>query len=110
MNAYTEGKFVHLDFGIGKYAPFPFIQQASHIHPTPEDMAYGRVVRWTFDMSKPGEKFEEYKLAPSGDFPRIANKDHMKDYSIGYYERFDPEAGPPLVAGPVGAGFNTLSR
>jgi carotenoid cleavage dioxygenase len=110
MNAYTEGKFVHLDFGIGKYAPFPFILEASHIHPTAEDFAYGRVVRWTFDMSKPGEKFEEYKLAPSGDFPRIANKDHMKDYSIGYYERFDPEAGPPLIAGPVGAGFNTLSR
>jgi carotenoid cleavage dioxygenase len=110
MNAYTEGKFVHLDFGIGKYAPFPFIQQASHIHPKPEDMAAGRVVRWTFDMSKPGEKFEEYNIAPSGDFPRIANKDHMKDYSIGYYERYDPEAGPPIVSGPVGAGFNTLSR
>lgn len=110
MNAYTEGKFVHLDFGIGKYAPFPFIQEASHIHPKPEDMAYGRVVRWTFDMSKPGEKFEEYNLAPSGDFPRIAMKDHMKDYSIGYYERFDPQAGAPLIAGPVGAGFNTLSR
>ena len=110
MNAYTEGRYVHLDFGIGKYAPFPFMIQASHIHPKPEDMAYGRVVRWTFDMSKPGDKFEEYKIAPSGDFPRIANKDHMKDYGIGYYERFDPEAGPPLVAGPVGAGFNTLSR
>jgi len=34
----------------------------------------------------------------------------MKDYSVGYYERFDPELGPPLIAGPVGAGFNTLSR
>jgi len=110
MNAYTEGKYVHLDFGIGKYAPFPFILEASHIHPTAEDFTYGRVVRWTFDMSKPGEKFEEYKIAPSGDFPRIANKDHMKDYSIGYYERFDPEAGKPLTAGPVGVGFNTLSR
>jgi carotenoid cleavage dioxygenase-like enzyme len=110
MNAHTEGKFVHLDFGIGKYAPFPFIQQASHIHPTAEDFAYGKVVRWSFDMSKPGDTFEEYKLAPAGDFPRIANKDHMKDYSIGYYERFDPAVGAPIVAGPVGAGFNTLSR
>jgi carotenoid cleavage dioxygenase-like enzyme len=110
MNAYTEGKFVHLDFGVGKLNPFPFIQEASHIHPTMEDMAGGGVVRWSFDMSKPGEKFEEYPLAPAGDFPRIASKDHMADYSIGYYERFDPTAGPPLIAGPVGAGFNTLSR
>jgi carotenoid cleavage dioxygenase-like enzyme len=109
MNAYTEGKLVHLDFGVSKYAPFPFIQEASHIHPTPEDMRAGRVVRWTFDMSKPGEKFEEYNLAPAGDFPRVAMKDHMKDYSVGYYERFDP-ALPVLMAGPVGAGFNTVSR
>ena len=110
MNAYTESKYVHLDFGVGKVNPFPFIQEASHIHPTPEDMMGGSVVRWTFDMSKPGEKFEEYPLAPGGDFPRIATKDHMSDYSVGYYERFDPTAGPPLTAGPVGAGFNTLSR
>jgi carotenoid cleavage dioxygenase-like enzyme len=110
MNAYTEGKFVHLDFGVGKINPFPFIQEASHIHPTLEDMAGGSVTRWTFDMSKPGEKIDEYKLAPAGDFPRIATHDHMKDYSVGYYERFDPELGPPLIAGPVGAGFNTLSR
>ena len=109
MNAYTEGKLVHLDFGVSKYAPFPFIQEASHIHPTPEDMKAGRVVRWTFDMSKPGEKFEEYNLAPAGDFPRVATKDHMKDYSVGYYERFDPQL-PALMAGPVGAGFNTVSR
>jgi carotenoid cleavage dioxygenase-like enzyme len=110
MNAYTEGKFVHLDFGVSKYAPFPFIQQASRIHPTPKELAGGNVVRWTFDMSKPGEKFEEYVLAPAGDFPRVAMKDHMLDYSTGYYERFDPELGPPQTAGPVGAGFNTVSR
>lgn len=110
MNAYTEGKFVHLDFGVGKVNPFPFIQEASHIHPTPKDLAGGNVVRWTFDMSKPGEKFEEYVLAPAGDFPRIATKDMMSDYQVGYYERFDPVSGPPLTAGPVGIGFNTISR
>jgi carotenoid cleavage dioxygenase-like enzyme len=45
MNAYTEGKFVHLDFGISKYAPFPFMLEAGHVHPTPEDIRWGRVVR-----------------------------------------------------------------
>jgi carotenoid cleavage dioxygenase len=34
----------------------------------------------------------------------------MRDYDVGYYLRFDPIVAPPLVAGPVGAGFNALSR
>ena len=49
-------------------------------------------------------------LGPPGDMPRIADKDAMKDYQIGYYETFDPNAGPPLISGPVGAGFNTVLR
>jgi carotenoid cleavage dioxygenase-like enzyme len=109
FNAYTEGKFVHVDLSLSKMPPFPFIQEASHIAPSPENMT-GSVVRWTFDMSKPGEKFEEFDLAPGGDLPRVAMKDSMLDYSVGYYERFDPQSGPPLIAGPVGVGFNTVSR
>jgi carotenoid cleavage dioxygenase len=42
--------------------------------------------------------------------PRIASKDFMRDYEIGYYESFDPTNAPPLIAGPVGAGFNTIQR
>ncbi len=34
----------------------------------------------------------------------------MKDYTIGYYELYDPRIGPPLVAGPVGIGFNAVAR
>jgi len=109
FNAYTEGKYVHVDLSLGKTPPFPFIQEASHIAPTPENMS-SDVVRWTFDTSKPGEKFEEYTLGPGGDLPRVATKDAMSDYSVGYYERIDFESGPPLIAGPVGPGFNTLTR
>jgi carotenoid cleavage dioxygenase len=70
----------------------------------------GSFVRWTFDLSKPGDTWEETILGPGGDMPRAAEKDAMKDYRIGYYQAFDPAAGPPLVAGPVGAGFNTILR
>jgi carotenoid cleavage dioxygenase len=42
--------------------------------------------------------------------PRIANKDMLVDYDIGYYQTFDPSVAPPLIAGPVGAGFNTILR
>jgi carotenoid cleavage dioxygenase len=109
MNAFSDGPRVCLDFGCGKVNPFPFIREASGIHIQPQDMV-GSYVRWTFDLSKPGEGFEETVLGPSGDLPRIADKDFMRDYEIGYYQTFDPKVGPPLIAGPVGAGFNTILR
>jgi carotenoid cleavage dioxygenase-like enzyme len=109
MNAYTEGSKVHFDFSAGKVAPFPFIQKASNIVVQPGEAA-GDYVRWTCDLARPSERWEEYKLGPSGEMPRIAEKDFMVDYDIGYYQTYDPEAGPPLICGPVGAGFNTMMR
>jgi len=109
MNAHSEGGKVHMDFGVSNVNPFPFIMRASGLTPDPSKMR-GGVVRWTFDLSKPGDAILETPLGPPGDMPRIADRDHMKDYEIGYYQRFDPEVGPPLLAGPVGAGFNTISR
>ena len=109
MNAYTEGDKVHLDFGVSNINPFPFILKASGLAFDPAK-ARGGLVRWTFDLSKPGEEIEETMLGPPGDMPIIAAKDAMKDYDVGYYQRFDPAVGPPLVAGPVGAGFNVISR
>jgi carotenoid cleavage dioxygenase-like enzyme len=110
MNAYSEGGRVHMDFNVGKVNPFPFIQQASNLHVTPEDMAGGRMMRWTLDMTKPGDHIEEHVIGPGGDMPRVADKDFMKDYEIGYYQLFDPQNGDPLIAGPVGPGFNTICR
>lgn len=109
MNAYSEGDKVHMDFGVSNVNPFPFIMEASGLKPDPTKMR-GGLVRWTFDLSRPDSEIEETVIGPPGDMPRVADKDHMKDYEIGYYQRFDPEVGPPLVAGPVGAGFNTINR
>ena len=67
-------------------------------------------MRWTFDLSKPGEKWDETILGPGGDMPRVADRDALVDYDVGYYETFDPTVAPPLIAGPVGAGFNTILR
>lgn len=109
MNGYTEGSRVHLDFGLANVNPFPFIRADSGIRMEPRDIR-SNYVRWTFDLSKPGEQFEESIIGPPGDMPRIAERDHMVDYDVGYYQRFDPQVGPPLIAGPVGAGFNTVTR
>jgi carotenoid cleavage dioxygenase len=109
MNAHTEGSRVHLDFGYSKVNPFPFIREASKIAVKPEEMG-GRYVRWSFDLARPGESWEEHQIGPAGDMPRIADKDMLVDYEIGYYQTFDPSVAPPLIAGPVGAGFNTILR
>jgi len=45
-----------------------------------------------------------------GDLPRIADRDAMKDYRIAYYGRVDPSIATPILSGPVGAGFNALTR
>jgi carotenoid cleavage dioxygenase len=70
----------------------------------------GQYVRWTFNLSKPGDTWEEHVLGPSGDMPRTAVKDLIRAYDVGYYQTFDPTVAAPLVAGPVGAGFNTILR
>jgi carotenoid cleavage dioxygenase len=113
MNAYSEGNRVHMYFGVSKVPPFPFMQKASGINLRPDQVRIG-FVRWTFDLSKPGDTWEETIIGPSGDMPRTAIKDQMTDFDIGYYQTFDPnnapKNGPPPIAGPVGAGFNTIVR
>ncbi|HSC07005.1 MAG TPA: carotenoid oxygenase family protein [Steroidobacteraceae bacterium] len=109
MNAHSEGGRVHLDFGYAKVVPFGFIREATGIQIRPEEMM-GQYVRWTFNMTKPGETWEEHALGPSGDMPRTAAKDLIRSYDVGYYQTFDPTVAPPNVAGPVGAGFNTILR
>jgi carotenoid cleavage dioxygenase-like enzyme len=109
INGFTEGNKVHVDMCMSDVPAFAFMREAGGLHIQPQDLR-GNLVRWTFDMSKPGDTPEEHILAPSGDFPRIANKDNTVDYDIAYYGRVDLRFGPPILSGPVGAGFNTLTR
>jgi carotenoid cleavage dioxygenase-like enzyme len=109
INGFSEGSKVHVDMCVSDVPAFGFMREAGGLHVQPQDIR-GNLVRWTFDLSKPGDRPEETILAPSGDFPRIADKDMMVDYNIAYYERLDPTMGPPIISGPVGAGFNTISR
>lgn len=111
MNGYTEGNKVYMDFSYAKTHQFPFVREASGIKEfDPADLQCP-YVRWEFDLSKPGDGWEEYVLCPAvGDFPRIADKDHMKDYDVGYYINYDPNCGPPLMTGAAYFGFNCLTR
>lgn len=109
MNAYTEGNRVVVDACYTKVNPFPFITEESGLRYDPMELD-GALTRWTFDLSKPGETFDEDAIGPGGDMPRVADADAMKPYSIAYYAIVDPELGPPRLHGPVGGGFNRLVR
>ncbi|HEY5210004.1 MAG TPA: carotenoid oxygenase family protein [Stellaceae bacterium] len=110
LNAHSEGSRVHIDFAPAMVVGFPFIQEASGIKVPPAKMGGRGLVRWTFDLAKPGDGYEEHLIGPGGDMPAVARKDAMKDYAIGYYQTYFPQNGAPHVAGPVGAGFNTVAR
>jgi carotenoid cleavage dioxygenase len=107
MNGFSEGDKVFVDFGRSLAPPFPFMLEASGMKPGPSRSAY---VRWELDLAANSDAVKETDLGPPGDMPRVADKDVMRDYEIGYYQRFDPEQGPPNIVGPVGPGFNTISR
>jgi len=109
VNAYSEGDKVHLDVCASNVVPFPFMQEASGLTVRPQDMV-GSVERWTFDLSRNEDSWDVRPLGPSGDMPRTADKDAMVDYEIAYWQSYDPANGPPLISGPVGAGFNTVRR
>ncbi|MEJ1965285.1 MAG: carotenoid oxygenase family protein [Gammaproteobacteria bacterium] len=109
MNAYTEGSKVHMDLCVANVPVFQFIRDASNMQIRP-DQIEGGVERWTFDLSKTGDEYTRATLTQSADMPRTATKDMMSDYSVGYLARFNPQLAPPILTGPVGAGFNELVR
>ncbi|MEY4641170.1 MAG: hypothetical protein RLZZ227_1164 [Pseudomonadota bacterium] len=113
MNAFTEGSKVHLDLCVADMNMFPFIMGGGGYAYNPQN-ANGRLARWTFDLathsSAHSNTWTETLLGPGGDMPRIADKDAMKDYEVGYMAVFDPRLGPPILSGPTPAGFNALLR
>jgi len=109
MNGFTEGNKVHVDMCVSDVPAFEFMREAGGLH-IPQYQIGGGLVRWTFDMSSDKDTPEETSIGPAADFPRLAEKDLMVDYDVAYLGQVDTRFGPPIVSGPVGAGFNTLAR
>jgi len=113
MNGYEEEvdgtTLIHIDHNVMETNIFPFIREASGVDASPADIR-ASLVRWTIDLNNLDAGWKETPLGPPGDMSRTAFKDQTKPYEIGYYACFDPSAGPPVMHGLVGAGFNTLLR
>jgi carotenoid cleavage dioxygenase len=102
-----------MDLCVADMNMFPFVMGAGGYPYNPMN-ANGRLARWTFDLasydSAKTNTWTERILGPGGDMPRVADKDAMKDYEIGYMAVFDPRIGPPILSGPTPAGFNAILR
>ena len=109
MNCFDEGDMVHMDFCWSDTNGFPFIREDSGIHKSMQDIQ-GGLLRWSFNLADPAPNLAVRGLGPPGDLPRIADADHGRPYSRGWYITVDPQAGPPIPAGPVNAACNLLLR
>jgi carotenoid cleavage dioxygenase len=109
MNAYNEGETVHFDVCISNIPSFPYIDHIDGTQANPED-GIPFLTRWTFDLSNPGESFEERVMSPiPGELPRVDDRDATLKYRAGYYLGIDPSI-PLHQAGPSFVGPNLLVR
>ena len=109
VNAYDDGDFVHIDLCLTETNAFSFMREAGGIH-KPQQEIQGALTRWTIDMSKAEPEIQERPLGPPGDLPRLADADQGRPYSHAWYLSMNPQGGPPMPGGPVGANFNALLR
>ena len=109
VNAFDEGDLVHLDLCLTDTNAFQFMREACGID-IPQQDVRGELTRWTVDLGKPDPQIETHRLGPPGDLPRIADTDQGRPYSHAWYLGMNPQGGPPMPGGPVGANFNSLMR
>jgi len=109
INAFDDGDLVHIDLCLTETNAFAFMREAGGIH-IPQPEVKGAVTRWTLDLSKAEPTLEERPIGPPGDLPRLADKDQGRPYTHAWYLTMNPQGGPPMPGGPVGANFNALVR
>ncbi|WP_337190325.1 carotenoid oxygenase family protein [Altericroceibacterium endophyticum] len=109
VNAYDDGDLVHMDVCLSDTNAFSFMREAGGIEREQQDIR-GALTRWTFDMSKPGDSFESRDMGPPGDLPRLPDHAQGRNYRRAWYLSMNPEGGPPMPGGPVGANFNAIVR
>lgn len=106
MNAFTDGRKIHIDQCMANTNLIPFIAQDSGIDLPLE----GGLTRWTIDLDDVGAGISEWKIGPFGEMPRIAHADAGKAYARGWYLTVDPAKLTRLQNGPADVVFNCLLR
>ena len=109
VNGYDDGDLVHLDLCLTDTNAFAFMREAGGIQREQQSI-HGALTRWTLDMSKAQPTLEAKEIGPPGDLCRVADSDQGRAYNRCWYLSMNPEGGPPMLGGPVGANFNALLR
>ncbi|MBN8817459.1 MAG: carotenoid oxygenase family protein [Sphingomonas sp.] len=109
VNAFDNGDLVHLDVCLSDTNAFAFMREAGGVQRDQRNIG-GGLTRWTFDMSKADDTFEERVVGPPGDMPCLRDVDQGRPYRAAWYLSMNPQGGPSLAGGPVGAAFNALLR
>ena len=109
LNAFDEGGNTYVDLFISERNQFPFVP---NLDGTPFERARAapRLTRWSFDLSRPEERFEARTMCTDFmEMPRIDDRYHMNPHRYGFFTAIDPEK-PVNIAGTIGLGWNTVAR
>src|SRR3569833_1782055 len=109
VNANDDGDLVHIDLCLTETNAISFMREAGGIN-TPLLEIQGALTRWTIDLSQAEPHNQERTLGPPGELPRLADADQGRPYNHAGYLSMNPQGGPPMLGGPVGANFNALLR
>lgn len=110
MNAQTVGSKVLVDGCVAEanqIPPFP------NLDGTPWDPKKGstQLVRWTFDLSKPGEDFRQEVVWPHySEMPRVDSRYETRGYRYGYFGYYDRSRPLKSRIGPTGNPMSCVSR
>lgn len=109
LNAFDEDEQVHLDVCLSDTNAFGFMREAGGVQRAQHELG-GGLTRWTFDIASEGDSFASRIIGPPGDMPRLRDRDQGRAYQDAWYLSMNPQGGPPLPGGPVGAAFNLMLR
>ena len=111
MNAFNDGKKVHIDLPISKNNSFPFFPD---VHGAPFDAIAGQgfLTRWTVDMASNSDEFEsrEQLTTLPDEFPRIDDRYATQAYRHGWMLVLDSDKPYEGAGGPFYGLINTLAH
>ncbi len=110
VNAFEDddGK-VHVDLCLYDTVFFDFVRYPSGINKHMSEIK-ASLTRWTIDPQNPDLGITESEIGPGGDMPRIRDVDQGRPYENVWYLCYNPELGPPMIGGPLGATVNQMMR
>jgi carotenoid cleavage dioxygenase-like enzyme len=109
LNAFNDGARVYVDLHVSERNQFPFIENADG-SPFDRDKAVPRLMRFKFDLSRPGDSFESQVLYPDFmEMPVVDARYALHPYRHGFTAILDRDR-PLNAMGTIGFGWNTLAH